>query len=320
MKRFLINLLLFLILTCSTAIGLVLLSNFAINQKVNQLLKINEKVNMIFAGESNIECAINDSLIANSINIAQSGEAYLYSYVKIKALLEHNSQISIIFIGFSFGDLLKGAEERWLFSDEFIIEKNKLYNYLLSSSEKSLLIKKNPIAYFEGLLQSIFSNFQTFLKSFSITKLNKRMINFGGYQYLVRDKLQEDIKIHSFSEYLPEKGLFQEKYLKMISQLCQQKSIKLVLFQTPKHKYYTMNINEEIKNNWISVRNSLSQDSLLDLSTFILPDSCYGDITHLNFKGAKIFSEYLNEKLNSNQNGYLEKKDYGISNATSLIP
>jgi hypothetical protein len=39
-----------------------------------------------------MECAINDSLISNSINIAQSGEAYLYTYVKIKSLLEYNKQ------------------------------------------------------------------------------------------------------------------------------------------------------------------------------------------------------------------------------------
>ena len=319
MKRFLINLLLFLILIGLSAVGLVLLSNFAINQKINQLLTISDNVSMIFAGDSNIECAINDSLIANSINIAQSGEAYLYSYVKIKSLLEHNDQIRTIFIGFSFGDLLKGAEESWLFSDESVIEKIKLYNYLLSSSEKYLLIRKNSIAYIEGLLQSIFSNFQTFMKSFSLAESNKRIINFGGYLYLVRDKLQEDIKLHPFTEQLSEKGLFQEKYLKMISHLCQQKSIKLVLLQTPKHKYYTTNVNKEIKNNWLSVRNSLSQDSLLDLSTLILPDSCYGDITHLNYKGAKIFSEYLNKKLHSNQNDSITKIDNGINNITSLM-
>ena len=319
MKRFLINLLFFLILTGFSAVGLVLLSNFAINQKVNQILTISDNVKMIFAGDSNIECAINDSLIANSINIAQSGEAYLYSYVKIKSLLEHNDQISTIFIGFSFGELLKGVEENWLFSDEFVIEKIKLYNYLLSSSEKSLLIRKNPIAYVEGLLQSIFSNFQTFMKSFSLAESNKRIINFGGYQYLVRDKLQEDIKIHSFTEQVPKKGLFQEKYLKMISNLCKQKSIKLVLLQTPKSKYYTANVYVGIKNNWLSVRNSLSQDSLLDLSRLILPDSCYGDLSHLNYKGAKIFSEYLNKKLNSNLNDSLDKINSRIIHATYKI-
>jgi hypothetical protein len=307
MKNFLIKLTLFIVLIGSFAVGLSILSDFAVKQRKNQLLKIRNDINIVFAGDSHVECAVNDSLIQNSINIAQSGEAYMYSYVKIKSLLEYNNQISTIFIGFSFGDLLKSAEERWLFSDEFVIEKIKSFNYLLNYSDKSLLIKNNPKAYVKGLMKSIFSNFQAFIKSFSPEDFNGRIFNFGGYKYLVRDELQKDIEMNMFKKQSFEKGLFQEKYLKMISQLCQQKSIKLVLFNIPKHNSYNTNISEEIKQNWLSVRNSLSKDSLLDLSALNLPDSCYGDKMHLNYKGAKLFSNYLNEKLNSNLNDSLTK-------------
>ena len=28
-----------------------------------------------------------------------------------------------------------------------------------------------------------------------------------------------------------------------------------------------------------------------------LPDSCFGDLDHLNYKGAKVFSEYLEKEV-----------------------
>jgi hypothetical protein len=37
----------------------------------------------------------------------------------------------------------------------------------------------------------------------------------------------------------------------------------------------------------------------MNYSTLELPDSCYADIAHLNYKGAKIFSEKLNRDLKS---------------------
>jgi hypothetical protein len=297
MKRFLISFSLFILLVGSVALGLFVLSDYVIKQRENNLLKISKNINKVFIGDSNVECAVNDSMIPNSINIAQSGEAYMYTYAKIKSLLEYNDQIKTIYIGFSFWDLIKFTEKIWLFSNEFVIEKITLYNYLLNYYDKSVLIKNNPVAYIRGVLKSILSNFQVFKKSFHRDEFNGRLINFGGYENSGRDKLQEDIKKNSFKEQVFEEGLFQIEYLKKISELCRQKSIKLVLLNTPKHIYYYSNIPEAIRQNWISVRNSLSRDSLLDLSRLSIPDSCFGDLTHLNAKGAKLFSRYLNEKL-----------------------
>ena len=297
MKRFLINFSLFILLVGSVAFGLSTLSDFAIKQRENNLLKISKNINKVFAGDSNVEGAVNDSLIPNSINIAQSGEAYMYTYAKIQSLLEYNDQIKTIYVGFSFLDLIKFTEDRWLFRNEFVIEKIALYNYLLNYYDKSVLIKNNPVAYIRGVLKSIISNFLVYNKSFHRDEFSRRLINFGGYENSGRSKLQEDIKKNTFKEQAFEAGLYQIEYLKKISELCQQKSIKLVLLNTPKHIYYYSNIPEAIRQNWISVRNSLSRDSLLDLSTFSLPDSCFGDLIHLNYKGARLFSEYLNEKI-----------------------
>ena len=297
MKRFLISFLVFILLVGSIVFGLSALSDYAIKQRENNLLKISENINKVFLGDSNIECAVNDSLIPNSINIAQSGEAYIYTYAKIKSLLEYNDQIKTVFVGFSFWDLIKFTEDRWMFSSEFVIEEITLYNYLLNYYDKFLLIKNNPEAYIKGVLKSILSNFHVFVKSLHRGEFNGKLINFGGYVESGREILQEDIKKNTFKEQVFEEGLIQIEYLRKISELCRQRSIKLVLLNTPKHIYYNSNIPEAIRQNWISVRKSFSRDSLLDFSTFSLPDSCFGDLTHINAKGAKIFSLYLNEKI-----------------------
>lgn len=301
MNRFLINLSYFILVAGSVTVGLFLLSDLAIKQRKAQLLKISDEINIVFAGDSNVECAINDSLIANSINIAQSGESYLYSYIKIRSLLEYNNRIKTIFIGFSPGNLSRETEERWMFRDDFVIEKIKLYNYLMHYPEKILIIKQNPKAYLKGLTESVSGNLQTVIGSAFTRSHDGRIINFGGYEYLVRDKLQEalEMNLSTTPTVKFEKGQLQEKYLKMISDLCHQKSINLVLLNTPKYYRYDAINNEEERLNWLSCINSLPADSLLDLSALDLPDSCYGDLNHLNYRGAKVFSEFLNEKLHS---------------------
>jgi hypothetical protein len=55
------------------------------------------------------------------------------------------------------------------------------------------------------------------------------------------------------------------------------------------------------ENDILRDHNYVPCDSILDLSRFILPDSCFADINHLNYKGAKIFSEYLNNLIHSNE-------------------
>ena len=136
--------------------------------------------------------------------------------------------------------------------------------------------------------------------SYSSAVPNAKIRNFGGYKYISWDRLSKDIVRSSLTVQFSEMGQYRMDYLRdLISELCQQKSVELILLNTPKHKYYLTNLDSEIKNNWIAVHSELQKDSLLDLSGFTLPDSCYGDLMHLNFKGANVFSSFLNEKLNS---------------------
>ncbi len=299
MRYFLKNTLLFILLVSSVVVLLIFLSDLAVRHRMSAILKLDSSISYVFSGDSHVECCVNDKLIDHSINIAQSGEAYLYSYAKIKSLLECNDHIKAVWIGFSFGDILKDKETRWLFGDASVVNFVKDYNYLLRNAEKSIIFKHNPKSYIRGTTKTVFPNSIAFIKSLSSEEPGAfGLNNFGGYKYLVRDKLQEDIAMLETYKLEPlDISHIQEQYLRMISRLCRQKSVELVLFNTPKHRLYNENTNPEIVQNWITFRESLQGDSLSDCSDMVLPDSCYGDLTHLNHRGAEVFSRRLNDLL-----------------------
>lgn len=303
MKTILLKLLLFALIIASTVSVLILSSDYLINKRRDSFLKISPDTYFVFAGNSTVECAVDDRLISHSINIAQAGEAYLYSYAKIKALLDNNVNIRTVFLSYSYADLLIEKEETWLLSDYFMVEKIQHYNYILEKPERYFLFESNPEAYFKGVVKSIVKSYETVLKSFGTTGFTNSIPNYGGYKRLDRDKLEVDPGIESGEGETVLQSVHQIKYLRMISELCHQRSVNLVLLNPPKHKSYNENVSPGVKQLWLEVHQSLSTDSLLDLSGFLMPDSCYGDQSHVNFRGARLFSSHMDEILNSESTG-----------------
>ena len=119
MKLFLKKILYLTLIIIIIIVSLLYFSDNSINRIEPKLLKIKNDISVVFAGDSNVECAINDKIISNSINIAQSGEAYLFTFAKLRSLLEYNPQIKTIFLGFSYNNLLKTTEDLWLFRRYF---------------------------------------------------------------------------------------------------------------------------------------------------------------------------------------------------------
>jgi len=200
MKTILLKLLLFAIIVASIVAGLILSSDYVINKRKDYFLKTSPDTHFVFAGNSTVECAVDDRLISHSINIAQAGEAYLYSYAKIKALLENNENIRTVFISYSYADLLIEKEETWLLSDYFMVEKVQYYNYILERPEKCFLAESNPDTYFRGVVKSIVKSLETVMKSFGTNGYKNSIPNYGGYKRLERDKLDVDPGIEQKEE------------------------------------------------------------------------------------------------------------------------
>ena len=77
MKLLLKNISKFFIILYGSIITLLLISNHFINKNAD--FKLDKKTYHIVLGNSQPECAFNDSLISNFKNLAKSGESYFYN-------------------------------------------------------------------------------------------------------------------------------------------------------------------------------------------------------------------------------------------------
>jgi hypothetical protein len=121
--------------------------------------------------------------------------------------------------------------------------------------------------------------------------LTYKDLYIGGYNKLDIDKLQRAIEqAESARDLETEYSNYQIDYLLKIADLCAEKDVRLILFNSPTYnvqKYGNLQALDDFYNTY------LAGTEYFDFSNFALPDYGYGDIGHLNFRGAEIFSKYL---------------------------
>lgn len=253
----------------------------------------------MFLGNSKSECTFNDSLIANSLNLSQSGEALFYTYQKTQLLLRKKGAITTVFIQASPHELSEG----W---DKKIWNKKHLFEFLprvvsvLSLEDFLPIVKNNP---------------SELAKVFFVAAIMKNMHccgfgniicgrNFlGKYRWLDRDikpkELENTKKIMSvnFAEY-------NILYLKKTIALLEQNNIKVILVNAPLPARY---ISAASTNAFNKIREeSFPTIPYLDFSNFPLNNTDYADASHVNYRGAKKFSLFFNKLL---EKGLLNKKE-----------
>lgn len=248
-----------------------------ISWKVKQtVIPAESTKHILLLGDSHTECAINDTICSMLYNYSKGSDTSPISYFKIKKALADNLSIDTILI--SFSPLSIGVT-----ADKFILNRN------------------------ESLANTLpFWNFEDFILlpfPFNIVGLNyifntSSIKMAGGYLYLVRNKLNTDIERRKHLTEKPTGNKITLLYLKKIVDLCQCKNIKLIFINTPIYqasKYYDTDLYYKIYNE------QFSEIELWDYMNMSFPDSCRGDINHLNYKGASIFSEHLKIRLNEDR-------------------
>ena len=88
-------------------------------------------------------------------------------------------------------------------------------------------------------------------------------------------------------------------YLRGIVKYCQSNNIKLILFRSPIHKLYPKVDELELRKLLLS---DFKNNQFWDYSDYPLKDEEYGDLDHINAKGAKIISKVVNIRLNHKNN------------------
>jgi len=246
-------------------------------------------------GHSISECAYNDSIIPNLVNLSQSGDSYLYLYYKLRLFLDQNPSVKEVFIEFSNNQISEAMDER-MWGNRYLGYKFSKYAPFMSLEDKSMIFLKNPT----GFLDNSSITFKLNMDKVLHHDIDYSSGKLGGYLSLKYNKIDSLIKA-GISEIdvnvkttLSEKNL---KYLTRIIQLCNDRNIKPVLVRSPLHRAHAGFEYEQLYQQVL--RERFATTEYLDFACFPLNDTDFADFEHLNVRGAEKFSLYFKELLNN---------------------
>jgi len=281
----------FLIILCFSAVSISLLLNSYLNKKSK--FSLNNNVKSVVFGHSHPETAFNDSLIVDFKNLAQSGESYFYTYIKAKQVFKNNPQIENVFIEFSNIDITKIRDEE-IWNDKYINWRYPTYATWMNLQEHFFLLLKNP----KSLIATLPKTYKKQVKRIKTKHFNYTK-STSGYLYINESKLDSLLQNRA-NTIQPEPNFFKESshnlmYLKKLVALCQQHNKSVYFVRSPIYheSFYKWNelLFKEVK------EKHFSKIELLDYVDLKLPINHFRDLHHLNYKGAKIFSQNFNNWL-----------------------
>lgn len=268
--------------------------------KNNRFYKLNDSANSIIIGHSHAECAYIDSLLPYTVNMAQSGESYFYSYIKLRKLLEANSNIHRVMIEVTNNNLEKEMDE-WTFGEMYVRYRYQKYAHLLHPEELGLLFRNNPLAVTDAVAVTVKNNLD-FKRVVSMPYYT--YTDWGGYKkweqskidsFLQVQKMQQQIKPAVTAIPVFKESAYNLRFLDSMVALCKQHQKQVVFLRAPQHPSYRNPFIDSIYFKTLSAR--YSTVPLIDFGNKELPDEEYLDFQHVNFKGAIKVSKKLDSVL-----------------------
>jgi hypothetical protein len=284
MREFIFNLLKFSAVFIISIMLLIIGGTFLTGQTKNFNIAHNKTILVI--GDSHTACAINDSLLINAYNFSSHGTGYFYSYLKTREILTHNPQINTVVLGYSFLDL-DNHKDSWFSGSDKIMEKMPRYFFMFNLNDLHSLFISNPFAVFQNIPKIIRSE---------IILLFYNLELFGGYSYLDRDKVEEAkyrFRSSKKRENEAKYSKYQEKYLLKIYKMVTDKNIDLILLNVPLHPLLNNELEKNKKYYYSFAQQKLPKAKIINHSNKFIPEYGFSDLDHLNYKGAKLYSEYL---------------------------
>lgn len=295
MKKLVAHVLFFLLLAVTLYGGAVAFINSRMRQNV--VVKADKGVTSIVIGHSHPQCAFNTAMIDGMQNFASSGEAYLYTWEKLKLILARNPQIRTVFVEFT-NNQINPSKDEWMWREDVLSKHYTLVAPFMEREEQLLLATHN----FPGYVTAF-----CFASRRSLYNMLMRDYNYsdrlGGYHLLKDNKLdamqqqQEEWNREGVSE----KNL---SYLERIVALCRESGVMVYLVRSPLHPDYPGWANETVFQAQRVQR--FPEVPFLDFGRFPLPADHFADLAHLNNKGAAQFSRWFDQLLHQ---GLLQEKD-----------
>ena len=259
--------------------------------------KLSEDTKYIALGHSHPETAFNDSLISNFANFAYSAESYFYTYFKTKKLLLNNRQIKAVFIEFTNNQILKEWDNRWTWDYVNLQDLFPKYLPYMNPSDLKILVYGNYMGVISNLPKTAINNLIEIGTATFTTRDITKHGRFGGFLYLPYARVDSLIAIQQNTELKgePELAKTNIEYLRRIINLCRQKNVQVFLTRSPIHSEWP---ELKLEARFKEILNSQFYDvEYLDFKDFPFHNKEYGDLSHLNGKGATRFSTFFNSLL-----------------------
>jgi hypothetical protein len=300
MRKFILQTILFIAVAIIAITILLFSTNRIINQKAT--FNIPANIDKIVIGHSHPECAFNDSLIENFANFSKSGESYFYTYYKIAGLLQQNKTIKTVFIEFT-NDQVNENKNEWIWGGKYISYQYPVYAPFMDREANQLLGTKNPGSFLNNQSVLLKNNFNI-IKDRSYDYAKK----IGGYEYSVRDKTDSILALAEMSNEpgttgfkVSEKNMY---CLEKIIEECKKQKKQVYFIRSPIHAKSPVLNNEVFFQQVLHSR--FAGIEFLDFKNFPLSNAEFGNLEHLNFRGARKISIFFNKLF---QDGLLEKKN-----------
>lgn len=285
MKRFITYVLLFLGCFLLSDLLLVYVAKKSFNEQ-SFILPADKQV--LILGDSHLECALDDAILNNTVNLCCSGESYLYTYVKMKQFLPVNPHIKTVWLSFNFGSFSK-EPDWWLYNKEGDTNIDR-YAYFFGSEEIAVFSKNSR--YYLSLMRLPYYYRCLIMNEILGTENSYRDLRWGGYLHLDKNNLQNG----GMSEIEISTSSIQYIYLNKIVEYCVDNGVNLILINSPIKNKTKLNavvfhqFTDSLKYNHENIH-------YWNYTGFPLSDSYYADQGHLNYKGAEVFSKFLKQHL-----------------------
>lgn len=300
MKRFILQIALYMILFGSSMILVLLWSNRTMRN--NAYVRINQNTKFIVLGHSHPEVSLNDSLIANFSNCASSAEPYFYTFSKAKKIMEQNKKIEVVFIEFSNNQINKVMDD-WTWDKVHISGRYPRIAPFLDYEDHKLLLEKNPLGFLNALSLSLNRNLTNIVyKSYDYSSLRNGYLKRGGSK--VDSLLKASQRVGEINNCETNISLENIHYLEKIIKYCNENNKKVILIRCPVHKMNPSLCNEAVYKHYLTT--TFSKTAYLDFKNFPLLDSEFNDLEHLNTLGANKFSVFFDDLLKA---GLLNQKN-----------
>ena len=248
--------------------------------------------NLLIAGDSHLQKALNPLDLISAKSICQTAEPYMVTYWKLK-YLEKTYQCDTLILGFShhnfssFNDL-KFIDNTW---------SNEMYKrtYLIEhfSDIDSKYYNKNDY-------------YKTYFKEMCIYP-NKNHFRFiGGFKNVGNKSVMDSekaIKRHFYiNGTLADVSTLQSAYLDSIYFFCKTNNVELILASSPTYIDYSKKIPQIYLNLFQEKKEEFKNRTIIIVDKYnsSYPKELYLNSDHLNLKGSKKYATEIKKVLNGN--------------------